>query len=238
MSNPTETLRAILEAIPHPGGLEALAELGTEMAELRSVMGAAAVELDAHWEAHCDAEGYGPVNLQRRLERGVAVEYPAFTAKGWAAQQACIAKLEALHRTYYNQPFAEVGKRAMEAEAHVHTLREALCYALAGFRVIYEDTRKKSEVSNTAAHNAHKIEAVLAATPAQALDDLKRDTLEEAVRRWEACPNPFIDHATAIRERLAILGPYACNHGWEPCIDTKRGQGEGCRKCDSWREAK
>lgn len=42
MTTPTETLRAILEAIPQPGGLEALAELETEMAELRSVMGAAA----------------------------------------------------------------------------------------------------------------------------------------------------------------------------------------------------
>lgn len=104
MSKPVETLRAILEAIPHPGGMEALAELGTEMAELRSVMGAAAVELDAHWAAHCDADGYGPVNLQRRLERGVAVEYSAFTAKGWAAQQARIAELE----------------------AHIHTLREEL----------------------------------------------------------------------------------------------------------------
>ena len=57
---------------------EAAAELRRLHAEndrLRTVMVAAAEEIDSHWEAHCDSEGYGPVNLMRRLEQGIAAEY-------------------------------------------------------------------------------------------------------------------------------------------------------------------
>ena len=57
---------------------EAAAELRRLRAEndrLRTVMVAAAEEIDSHWEAHCDSEGYGPVNLMRRLEQGIAAEY-------------------------------------------------------------------------------------------------------------------------------------------------------------------
>ena len=39
--------------------------------ELLTVMKAAAVEIQEHWDAHCDAEGYGPVNLVHRLEHGL-----------------------------------------------------------------------------------------------------------------------------------------------------------------------
>jgi hypothetical protein len=42
---------------------------------LRSVMVAAAEEISEHWEAHCDADGYGPVNLMARLENGIPSEY-------------------------------------------------------------------------------------------------------------------------------------------------------------------
>lgn len=61
---------------------EAAAEitrLRAEAAELRSVMIAAAEEIQAHWPAHCDAEGYGPANLMRRLEDGIPSQY-AYTA--------------------------------------------------------------------------------------------------------------------------------------------------------------
>lgn len=61
---------------------EAAAEitrLRAEAAELRSVMIAAAEEIQAHWPAHCDAEGYGPANLMRRLEEGIPSQY-AYTA--------------------------------------------------------------------------------------------------------------------------------------------------------------
>lgn len=40
-----------------------------ENANLKTVMVAAAEEIHQHWDAHCDAEGYGPTNLIRRLEK-------------------------------------------------------------------------------------------------------------------------------------------------------------------------
>ena len=54
---------------------ERIAELEAERANLHTTMFAAAVEIQAHWDAHCDAEGYGPANLMHRLERGIASRY-------------------------------------------------------------------------------------------------------------------------------------------------------------------
>ena len=56
-----------------------ITRLRAEAAELRSVMIAAAEEIQAHWPAHCDAEGYGPANIMRRLEDGIPSQY-AYTA--------------------------------------------------------------------------------------------------------------------------------------------------------------
>ena len=49
--------------------------LRADNAKLRTVMVAAAEEIQARWDAHCDAEGYGPVNLMRRLEEGIPSHY-------------------------------------------------------------------------------------------------------------------------------------------------------------------
>ena len=46
-----------------------------EKIQLHTTMFAAAVEIQAHWGAHCAAEGDGPVNLMHRLERGIASRY-------------------------------------------------------------------------------------------------------------------------------------------------------------------
>ena len=54
---------------------ERIAELEAERDNLHTTMFAAAVEIQAHWEEHCDAEGYGPANLMHRLERGIASRY-------------------------------------------------------------------------------------------------------------------------------------------------------------------
>lgn len=54
---------------------ERIAELEGEIANLHATMFAAAVEIQEHWDAHCDAEGYGPANLMHRLERGIASQY-------------------------------------------------------------------------------------------------------------------------------------------------------------------
>lgn len=56
-----------------------ITRLRAEAEQLRSVMIAAAEEIQAHWPAHCDAEGYGPANLMRRLEEGIPSQY-AYTA--------------------------------------------------------------------------------------------------------------------------------------------------------------
>ena len=52
-----------------------IAELEAEITNLHTTMMAAAVEIHAHWDAHCDSEGYGPANLMHRLERGIASQY-------------------------------------------------------------------------------------------------------------------------------------------------------------------
>jgi len=49
--------------------------LKADIEKLRTVMFAAAVEITSHWDAHCDAEGFGPVNLVRRLENGFPSRY-------------------------------------------------------------------------------------------------------------------------------------------------------------------
>lgn len=48
----------------------ALEQARAEIARLESICQAAATEIGDHWQAHCDAEGYGPINLLDRL-RGV-----------------------------------------------------------------------------------------------------------------------------------------------------------------------
>ena len=52
-----------------------LRRLHAENEHLRSVMIAAAEEIHAHWDAHCNEEGYGPANLMRRLEEGIPASY-------------------------------------------------------------------------------------------------------------------------------------------------------------------
>jgi hypothetical protein len=52
-----------------------LATLKEQNANLKTVMIAAAEEIQEHWQAHCDEEGYGPSNLMHRLEKGIPVQY-------------------------------------------------------------------------------------------------------------------------------------------------------------------
>lgn len=74
--------------------------------DLRTVMIAAAEEISEHWQAHCDADGYGPSNLLRRLEIGIPSEY-GYTAGAFrklkeelaAAELAAAANLHAAQRT-------------------------------------------------------------------------------------------------------------------------------------------
>jgi hypothetical protein len=49
--------------------------LRNQIENLRSVMVRAAEEIAKHWQAHCDKDNLGPVNLLRRLEEGIPSEY-------------------------------------------------------------------------------------------------------------------------------------------------------------------
>ena len=66
-----------------------VAELRRDNANLRTTMVAAAEEISEHWQAHCDAEGYGPSNLMHRLEAGIPADY-GYTAGAFAKLTAAL----------------------------------------------------------------------------------------------------------------------------------------------------
>lgn len=70
-----------------------IAYLEMEISNLNTVMIAAAEEIQAHWQAHCDEDGYGPQNLMLRLERGIPAQYN-YTAGEFERQEKKIAELE------------------------------------------------------------------------------------------------------------------------------------------------
>ena len=75
-----------------------LRRLHAENEKLKTVMVAAAEEISAHWDAHCDDEGYGPANLMHRLERGIPSQY-GYTAGEFERLRALNAELvEALRK--------------------------------------------------------------------------------------------------------------------------------------------
>jgi hypothetical protein len=96
--NPKEAIDFTLGSTYGEGGCDALkariAELESEAANLREVMVAAAEEINKHWDAHCDKEGYGPMSLCRRLEDGLAVIYPGYSVGAFKRQAERIAELE------------------------------------------------------------------------------------------------------------------------------------------------
>lgn len=103
MSQQPEALQladALERCLPHDSyelhaQQEAAAELrrlDEENRNLKTVMVAAAEEISAHWDAHCDSEGYGPVNLLRRLEEGIPSEY-GYTAGAFEKLERINAQL-------------------------------------------------------------------------------------------------------------------------------------------------
>ena len=68
--------------------------LEAEIEGLHTTMMAAAVEIQEHWGAHCDEDGYGPANLMRRLERRIDGGY-GYSAKTVVQMDARIAALKA-----------------------------------------------------------------------------------------------------------------------------------------------
>ena len=108
--------RAMLEHVTEPLRTQ-FADTERDNANLRTVMIAAAEEIATHWTAHCNAEGYGPINLLRRLQEGIAAQY-GYTGGGWARINSELATLR-------TQLAAMTAERDAE-RAKVAVLREAL----------------------------------------------------------------------------------------------------------------
>lgn len=99
----------------------AVAAKGAELSKMRTVMVAAAEEIAAHWDAHCDAEGYGPQNLMRRLEEGIPSEY-GYTAGRFAELQAELSALR--------EQLAEAVEANNMKDLQIAALREQLAVAV------------------------------------------------------------------------------------------------------------
>ncbi len=93
--------------------------LRAEARLLKTVMVAAAEEIAAHWDAHCDEEGYGPANLMHRLEKGIASEY-AYKAGDFArlqeANKELLKALQVLLRDF--TAVYDVGDLEMQPALH------------------------------------------------------------------------------------------------------------------------
>lgn len=87
-----------------------IAELEKRITNLHTTMFAAAMEIQEHWDAHCDADGYGPINLVNRLEKGIAAQY------GYDA--------ETLHRAYNQIDELRVKVNAQQPHQHVVKMGE------------------------------------------------------------------------------------------------------------------
>lgn len=94
--------RAMLEHVTEPLRTQ-FADTERDNANLRTVMIAAAEELATHWTAHCNAEGYGPINLLRRLQEGIAAQY-GYTGGGWARINSELATLRTQLAAQPRQP--------------------------------------------------------------------------------------------------------------------------------------
>lgn len=77
-------IREFAQWVSEPRKVDALQQEVTRLAQenlrLRTVMLAAHEEITDHWEAHCDAEGFGPQNLVRHLREGTGY-YPGMIDK-------------------------------------------------------------------------------------------------------------------------------------------------------------
>ena len=101
-----------------------MAPLREENARLKTVMIAAAEEIHAHWDAHCDTEGYGPQNLQHRLEEGIPSEY-GYTAGAFEEIRKRAESAEA-ELTHLKAQETALQERVRELEAKRDSLSRAL----------------------------------------------------------------------------------------------------------------
>lgn len=103
-------------------------ERDAEVANLKTVMIAAAEEIQRRWWAHCDDEGYGPANLMRRLEEGIPSEY-GYTAGEFARLREQLEMASsAFEREQFRADAADIRAENAQREsaAEVAELVEAL----------------------------------------------------------------------------------------------------------------
>lgn len=204
MSNPTETLRAILEAIPHPGGLEALAEIE------RGKIGVVA-DRD-----HVETMLYDTLHERDSLKARIA-ELEGKLAESNKANRILQTRL---HNEGVN--LHELDKEANALQAQVHTLREALEF----YASTLGWTRSRMEIGGSVMEGDSPCEcdrgiearSALAATPEASLDAIRKATLDEAWERAEgACygqaARASFEHITPWL-KPAYFGPYASEVKW------------------------
>jgi hypothetical protein len=121
-------------AIVHDEFVALIKRLAAERDAFATTMVAAAEEIHEHWDAHCDAEGYGPANLMRRLEEGIPSQY-GYTAGAFAelkqraeAAEAEVKRQQAL-AVYWTENACKRAAERDAAEAEVAKLRELVIRA-------------------------------------------------------------------------------------------------------------
>lgn len=132
--------RAMLEHVTEPLRTQ-FADTERDNANLRTVMIAAAEEIATHWTAHCNAEGYGPINLLRRLQEGIAAQY-GYTGGGWARINSELATLR-------TQLAAMTAERDAE-RAKVAVLREVTAELEVTIRVMGLDSEPLARMAENA----------------------------------------------------------------------------------------
>lgn len=106
----------------------ALSAANAEIEKYKTIMMAAAVEIREHWEAHCDADGYGPSNLLMRLENGLHGGGYAYTAEDWIKCRERIAELSKLKEELVDAAVAvsDAHKERFRAQGELAALRTAI----------------------------------------------------------------------------------------------------------------
>lgn len=109
---------------------EEIEKLKAERTNLKTVMIAAAEEIQAHWQAHCDEEGYGPTNLMHRLEKGLASNYSGYSAGAF------------LNLTEFNKELQSQKEEVFSKMEQLQSaLREVTTLLKASLMVLVEDSK-------------------------------------------------------------------------------------------------
>lgn len=179
---------------------DALEAAQAEIANLHTVMMAAAVEISEHWDAHCDAEGYGPVNLLRRLENGYPDKYGYDSHTVVRMEKERDAALARLAELTKQEPVAAQIRVAIASESGWSDWREInlsdadreyrngvetrKLYAAAGASPVQPIQGLQSVADALTIEQLNdKVERLMAVQPSQAVEVSKQDIYDIAHRK-------------------------------------------------------